>query len=264
MTPGVIAGQKSAVALLRRWAQVQDTPAELCDFCKSTLEPVHRHLLEIAIRRIVCSCSSCSLRFEGAIGRWKLIPRDPKPLPGFALTDAEWDEFALPINLAFFFRSTPGRKMIAMYPSPAGATECLLPLARWDNLVSANPSLLRMEPDVEALLINRMGSAREYYIAPIDRCFELVGTIRMHWRGFSGGERVWKEIAQFFEKLRGQATIPTNGSYSQKETKKTKPEESGPSPSPLLEERVGESPSPQSERQELGESAPGSTEATHA
>jgi hypothetical protein len=88
-----------------------------------------------------------------------------------------------------------------MYPSPAGGTECLLPLTRWESLVSANPALLRLEADVEALLVNRLGSAREYYIAPIDLCFELVGTIRMHWRGFSGGEKVWKEIGDFFAKL---------------------------------------------------------------
>ena len=55
-----------------------------------------------------------------------------------------------------------------------------------------------MQPDVEALPINRAGQAREYFLAPIDKCFELVGTIRVHWRGFSGGEEVWKEIENFF------------------------------------------------------------------
>ena len=35
-----------------------------------------------------------------------------------------------------------------------------------------------MEPDVEALLINRVGPAREYFLAPIDECYRLVGLIR--------------------------------------------------------------------------------------
>ena len=132
-----------------------------------------------------------------------------------------------------------------------------------------------MQGDVEALLINRLGTTREYYIAPIDLCFELVGLIRMHWRGFSGGEKVWKEIDQFFQKLKVQRAGET--ASSQKETKKTKSEglekgQSGSSPSPMpvpipsgLEERVGErSPAAQSDVQALNESVPGSTEAAHA
>jgi hypothetical protein len=31
----------------------------------------------------------------------------------------------------------------------------------------------------------------------------IVGTIRMHWRGLSGGEEVWREIEKFFARLRG-------------------------------------------------------------
>ena len=34
----------------------------------------------------------------------------------------------------------------------------------------------------------------QYYIVPIDECYRLVGLIRMHWRGLSGGTEVWKEI----------------------------------------------------------------------
>jgi hypothetical protein len=36
----------------------------------------------------------------------------------------------------------------------------------------------------------------------MDKCYSLVGLIRMHWRGFSGGQEVWEEIGQFFEELR--------------------------------------------------------------
>jgi hypothetical protein len=59
-----------------------------------------------------------------------------------------------------------------------------------------------MEADVEALLVNRSSGAREYFIAPIDTCYELVGTIRMHWRGLSGGDEVWGKIDIFFTNLR--------------------------------------------------------------
>jgi hypothetical protein len=98
-----------------------------------------------------------------------------------------------------------------MYPSPAGATESLLSLGAWGALVSANPSLQNMQPDVEALLVNRLGTSREYYIAPIDQCFELVGIIRMHWRGFSGGSKVWEKIQAFFDRLKASAVSPGAG-----------------------------------------------------
>jgi hypothetical protein len=43
-----------------------------------------------------------------------------------------------------------------------------------------------------------------YFIAPIDRCFELVGLLRLNWHGLSGGEKVWKKIQDYFEKLKSE------------------------------------------------------------
>ena len=39
------------------------------------------------------------------------------------------------------------------------------------------------------------------YLVPIDQCFRLVGIIRMHWKGFTGGTAVWEEIDRFFADL---------------------------------------------------------------
>jgi hypothetical protein len=160
-------------------------------------------------RQIVCTCDPCALRFEGVIGgRFKLIPRDPRGLPGFCLSDAQWADLAIPIGLAFFFFSTPEGKVTAMYPGPGGATESLLPLTAWQELISANPQLGRLEPDVEALLVNRLGTPAKHYVAPIDLCYELAGLIRLHWRGLSGGDAVWQEIERFFTRLEMQAGSP--------------------------------------------------------
>ncbi|MBA3962126.1 MAG: hypothetical protein H0X40_09520 [Chthoniobacterales bacterium] len=176
---------------------------EHCELCSVRLAPIHRHMLEMATRRIVCSCSPCSLLFENAVGgKFKLIPRDARSLPDFQMSDAEWENLSLPISLAFFFYDSPNEKMAAYYPSPAGATESLLPLSAWEALVVANPFLREMQPDVETLLVNRVEDAREYFLAPIDVCFELVGLIRVHWRGFSGGEEVWRAINGFFARLK--------------------------------------------------------------
>jgi hypothetical protein len=83
--------------------------------------------------------------------------------------------------------------------------ESLLTLEGWGELVAANPQLKTLQPDVEALLLNRVRDAREHYIAPIDRCYELVGLIRISWRGLSGGQEVWERIAAFFADLRAHA-----------------------------------------------------------
>lgn len=199
------------IATLRRLAQ-PPVAAERCEWCSVGLAPAHRHLLEVANRRIICACDGCALRFEGVIGgRFKLIPREARALPGFLLADAQWESFALPINLAFFFQNSAAGKVTALYPSPAGATESLLTLKSWNVLLAANPALSEMEPDVEALLVNRVGSAREYFIAPMDRCYELVGLIRKYWRGFSGGEPVWGEMEKFFGRVRESAGVPGAG-----------------------------------------------------
>jgi hypothetical protein len=141
------------------------------------------------------------------------VPRRILLLSDFHVTDAQWDELLIPINMAFFFRSSPAGKVIALYPSPAGPTESLLDLAAWHDIVQHNAILERMEPDVEALLVNRVKaldetSRNDYYLVPIDWCYKLVGLIRSHWRGFSGGTEVWMEVERFFVDLKDRASSP--------------------------------------------------------
>jgi Family of unknown function (DUF5947) len=210
---------QSSFATLRRLAGAAQSNGaspppepEHCDLCSVPLPPTHRHLLEMAKRQIACACDPCALRFENVIdGKFKLIPRDTRALVDFRVSDAEWEGLSLPINLAFLFYSTPNEKMMALYPSPAGATESLLPLTAWESLAAANPILRQMQPDVEALLVNRVDDTRVYFLAPMDVCFELVGLIRIHWRGLAGGEELWKEIKAFFAKLRENSlTVPVS------------------------------------------------------
>ncbi|MEA2468345.1 MAG: hypothetical protein QOJ57_2471, partial [Thermoleophilaceae bacterium] len=75
----------------------------------------------------------------------------------------------------------------------------------WSEIARANPSLGVMEPDVEALLVNRSRGARRYFLVPIEDCYALVGLIRTRWRGLTGGREVWEEIEAFFEGLAGRS-----------------------------------------------------------
>jgi hypothetical protein len=69
-------------------------------------------------------------------------------------------------------------------------------------LAEANPVLRELEPDVEALLVNRVGETREVYRVGVDLCYHLAGLIRLHWRGLAGGQAVWEEISRFFVGLK--------------------------------------------------------------
>jgi Family of unknown function (DUF5947) len=192
-------------AALRRFARSRPV-IERCDFCGAELGELHQHLLEPERRRLVCVCGACAILF-GSQGEtaYRRVPRRIRYLPDFRMTDAQWEGLLIPIQLAFFFHSSPAGRVIALYPSPAGPTESSLDLSMWDEVAQDNPALKRMSPDVEGLLVNRSaraGGAPDYFIAPIDECFKLAGMIRANWRGLSGGEEVWKEIGRFFADLK--------------------------------------------------------------
>jgi len=211
-------GQSSeAFAFLRQFMRRRDL-AETCEMCALPLADAHQHLLEPATRKLACACDACAILFSSQSSnhqrtpRYKRVPRRVRALDDFQLTDGQWDSLMMPINMAFFFESTPQSRVIALYPSPAGATESLLPLDAWEDIAAENPALRQMESDVEALLVNRLGHARgfsnpEYYVVPIDECFKLVGLIRGHWRGLSGGSEVWQQMGQFFADLKEKAGV---------------------------------------------------------
>jgi hypothetical protein len=184
--------------------------------CARELGAEHDHLVEPANRKLICACQACAILFDGQSEKYKRVPRRVLFLQEFQLSDQQWDGLLVPIEMAFFFRSTPHGKVIALYPSPAGPTESLLSLETWDEIAQANPALAAMESDVTALLVNRVGHTRgftkaEYYLVPIDECYKLVGLIRAHWHGLSGGTEVWREIASFFKALKLKAGYVSEG-----------------------------------------------------
>jgi hypothetical protein len=202
----------SAFATLRQFARSRRS-LERCELCSAGLAQEHPHLVEIAMRQIVCACEACATLFDGiAGGKYKRVSRRVQYLSNFHMTDGQWESLLIPINMAFFFRSSTEDRTVTLYPSPAGAVESLLPLDAWSEIVQDNVVLRELRPDIEALLVNRVGHAHElsraeYYLAPIDDCYRLVGLIRTNWKGLSGGSEVWVEIGRFFSDLRSRADV---------------------------------------------------------
>jgi hypothetical protein len=210
---------EQAFGALRQFTRTRQSasPLERCELCSAGLDQEHPHLVELVSRQILCACDACAMLFDGMEkSRYKRVSRRAQYLSGFRMTDSQWESLLIPINMAFFFRSSIEGKVVVLYPSPAGAVESLLPLEAWNEIAADNRSLRGLLPDIEALLVNRVGHAHglaqaEYYIAPMDQCYKLVGLIRSNWRGLSGGAEVWEAIGGFFSDLRSKSEIVSGG-----------------------------------------------------
>ena len=208
-----MSGVGSTEPRLRRLAAPRPAPepvpqVERCELCAEPIAPEHRHVVDLQARSLLCACRACALLLDrpgSGGGHYRLVPERRLQLDGFLLDDVQWAALRLPVDLAFFFRSSSVGRVAAVYPGAMGATESELELESWEELEAENPVLGELEDDVEALLVNRAGARREYFLVPIDDCYALAGVLRTHWKGLAGGAEVWREIDAFFDRLRERA-----------------------------------------------------------
>lgn len=179
-------------------------PEERCELCGTALDPGHRHMLDVEARRILCTCEIC-LAMKAGMASLRPVGTRTAWLPDLDLSDEQWASFGLPVGLAFFFRSSANQAVVALYPSPAGATEAELDMIAWQRLLAANPVLKTLEPDAEALVVNRMDDPAEHAIVPVDECYRLVGLIMATWTGISGGSAIEDAVPAFFAGVRRAA-----------------------------------------------------------
>jgi Family of unknown function (DUF5947) len=183
-------------------------PAERCEMCATDVPAVHGHVADLDNATLACVCRACYLLFteSGAGGgRYRGVPDRYLADPARPMAAAEWDSLQIPVGLAFFLRSSRSGETHAFYPSPAGATESTLDLAAWARLTAGYPLLGEAQPDTEAVLICRGDAGAEYYLVPIDACYELAGRMRLYWRGFDGGAQARAAITDFLADVRSRA-----------------------------------------------------------
>ena len=197
---------RSPLMRLKRLARPAAPTAHRCELCGAMIAEAHPHLLEIESRQLRCACDACAILFSDQQGqRYRRVAPLLKRLPELQSIDGLCGRLHLPINLAFFYHSSSAGRVLALYPSPAGAIESLLPMDAWNELLAEAPPLAEMQSDVEALLINQIGARRDCFLVSIDQCYALVGLIRSRWRGLSGGKDVADAIAGFFDGLHRRA-----------------------------------------------------------
>ncbi|MGW0808738.1 DUF5947 family protein [Nonomuraea sp. NPDC002799] len=184
-----------------------------CELCGEPLPPVHRHLLELPDRELRCACRACQVLFDHAAaggGHYRLVPQRRWALSGFVMDGPVWAQMGVPVRMAFVVRDSAGERAVPYYPSPAGAVQGPGDQGAWDRLRRDNPVLAELQPDVEALLADRDRGA---WIVPVDDCYALVGAIRTHWRGLTGGADVRAHVTRFFADLGDRSTsVPADRS----------------------------------------------------
>ncbi|MDI3314179.1 MAG: DUF5947 family protein [Mycobacterium sp.] len=183
-----------------------------CDMCSEAIAEEHRHVVNVAARQLMCVCQACYLLFTDrrAELRYRAVPDRYLSFPGFAFDRRTWEELQIPVGLAFFFRNSELGRTVAFYPGPAGATESELDLDAWAAIAAADPRVHLLADDVEALLVRMPDDTQagqpQCYLVPIDACYQLVGGLRMLWRGFDGGQQAHEFIDAFFTQLAARST----------------------------------------------------------
>ena len=65
--------------VLRQFARRERRPLERCELCSLELGADHSHLIELAQRRLVCTCEACAILFSGQGVKFKRVPRRVRP-----------------------------------------------------------------------------------------------------------------------------------------------------------------------------------------
>ncbi|MGW7310164.1 DUF5947 family protein [Streptomyces sp. NPDC054835] len=198
---------------LRRFTTPRPPREERCELCGVPLaaEERHPHLVDTDKRALVCSCGPCAQlmdRSAASPGRFRAVPGRFLSDPGHRIDDRTWESLRIPVSVAFVFHNSALDLPVALYPSPAGATESEPGQEAWRSVLEATRLASLLEPDVEALLLRRHEGRTECFLVPVDLCYELVGRMRLHWQGFDGGAEARAELDGLFAHVRSLAREP--------------------------------------------------------
>ncbi|WP_193043247.1 DUF5947 family protein [Mycolicibacterium baixiangningiae] len=186
---------------------------ERCEMCTEPIADEHQHVVNVEDRQLMCVCRGCYLLFTDTHAqlRFRAVPDRYLVLEGFGLDRRCWEALQIPVGLAFFFRNSALGRTVAFYPGPAGATESELDLAAWQDVREGDPRVDLPAADTEALLVRMPAesSSATGYLLPIDACYELVGRLRMLWRGFDGGGEVRDYLTGFFAAVEARSKVVT-------------------------------------------------------
>ena len=170
-TPAVKVAAAHVGSRLRSWPAPRTAEREAqehCDLCSEPIPPEHRHLLDLETRELRCACrraACCSTARAPAAG----TTPGPRPAAAAGRLRARrraWEELRIPVDMAFFFHRARGRARRRLLPGADGRDRVAARAARLGGDRGRQPRARGMEPDVEALLVNRARGARDSWLVP--------------------------------------------------------------------------------------------------
>ena len=163
-------------------------PEESCDLCSAPLDSKACPPSRRRATQVMCACTPCAVLFTDSMTRFRGISSaDVRHLPDCCLTHEDLGGVGYSDQSCFCVSFQRDRADDCLISKPWGRNRASLPADVWEEIVTHEPRLAKMQDDVQAFLVNRLAEPYQYYMAPIDKCFELVGTVRLYWKGFTGG-----------------------------------------------------------------------------
>ena len=190
---------------LRRFLAPAPPRPERCELCGEAVpeEPPapggHRRGARWRAPAPAARCCSTARRRRAAAGSaasrtatWSTAGRVSTRRPGRALS--------IPVGMAFFFHNSALDRLVALYPSPAGATESELDPAELAGGLRRHPRWPRCcEPDVEALLVRARPARNDAcFLVPDRRLLRTGGPDAAALAGLRRRTEARDALAEFF------------------------------------------------------------------
>src|SRR5579863_1093961 len=104
-------------------SQPSSTAFHCCELCAAPLAAGHEHLVEPSSGKVLCACGACSILFTSSTSaRYKRVPRRARILDRIDDGGELWASLSIPVDLVFFFLSSPSNRVLAIHPSAGGPT----------------------------------------------------------------------------------------------------------------------------------------------
>jgi hypothetical protein len=199
------------VRALERYAKLVRRAREgaRCEVCAVAIGDEHRHVVDCKARKLLCACSACSIAFGGPHPtRFRTVPDRVRRDPTWVVAEGQLQALGVPVGLAFFVRPSSTMKWMAIFPSPAGATEAELDEAAWKDFSAGSAIVREIADDVEALFVRRNRDGYSAcFVVPVDVCYELTALLRRKWHGIDGGDEARVAIDDFIATLAKRAEV---------------------------------------------------------
>ena len=181
-----------ALRALQRWPASRPSAPGRARFAPDSLR---MRCLRVALRRH--GGSEIQARFRTA----------SNSSPNFEMTDGQWESLMIPINWPSSFAPASRTERSRSIPARRARLNRCCRSTHGQRSSRAIRVCIHSSPTSRLCSSIAYGHAHgltraEYYIAPIDECYKLVGLIRTNWKGLSGGTEVWDEVGRFFAELR--------------------------------------------------------------